>query len=109
MIVVTIPTCIGWTFLVLVEEEVVDSIDWVYAGRFLIGFGTGVFTLTAPFYIFEISDPKYRGALEGISSLMIIVGALVTIGLSKLVSNDILTIICLFIPSKIQSVKFVSF
>ncbi|XP_015127541.1 facilitated trehalose transporter Tret1-2 homolog [Diachasma alloeum] len=42
-----------------------DTVIWLYASRFIGGVATGMFFISFPLYIGEISNPKIRGALVG--------------------------------------------
>ena len=43
-------------------------------GRFLVGLGVGVASMTAPLYIAEVSPPEKRGSLVTLNVLMITTG-----------------------------------
>ncbi|MCD4783870.1 MAG: sugar porter family MFS transporter [Candidatus Eremiobacteraeota bacterium] len=50
------------------------SVDWLIAGRVIIGLAIGVASFTVPLYISEISPPKIRGALVSLNQLAITIG-----------------------------------
>ncbi|XP_057337853.1 facilitated trehalose transporter Tret1-like [Microplitis mediator] len=39
------------------------SVNWLYASRFIVGLGSGMWSSIFPIYVGEISSPKIRGAL----------------------------------------------
>ncbi|XP_063994140.1 facilitated trehalose transporter Tret1-2 homolog [Diachasmimorpha longicaudata] len=49
----------------LVCLAVADTVSWLYASRFIGGVATGMFFISFPLYIGEISNPRIRGALVG--------------------------------------------
>ncbi|QPG72959.1 hypothetical protein FOA43_000263 [Brettanomyces nanus] len=52
-------------------------ISWMIAGRFIMGCGVGIGSLTAPLYISELSPSKFRGRLVTINCLAITGGQLI--------------------------------
>lgn len=56
-------------------------------GRFLVGLGVGVTSMTVPLYIAEVSPPKIRGSLVTLNVLMITSGQflsyLINLGFTK--------------------------
>jgi sugar porter (SP) family MFS transporter len=66
------------TFVVGIVLVLVSPDVWVLiAGRFVIGLGIGVVSMTVPLYISEVAPPSHRGALVSINQLMIVTGILV--------------------------------
>lgn len=55
-----------------------DSTDSLLIGRLLLGAGIGIGSFSAPLYIAEIADEKYRGALVTINQLAIVTGILLS-------------------------------
>ncbi|CAG7730150.1 unnamed protein product, partial [Allacma fusca] len=56
MLFLTLPFVAGWILMYFAQ-----NVWMMIAGRLLTGFGGGGYTLAAPVYIAETSEPKYRG------------------------------------------------
>ncbi|XP_044574703.1 facilitated trehalose transporter Tret1-like [Cotesia glomerata] len=52
----------------------VYSVNWLYASRFIVGLGSGMWASIFPIYIGEISNPKIRGALVCLISIGMLIG-----------------------------------
>ncbi|MDX6698601.1 MAG: hypothetical protein QOE65_1998 [Solirubrobacteraceae bacterium] len=66
------------TFVVGIVVVLVSPGVWVLiAGRFVIGLGIGLVSMTVPLYISEVAPPSHRGALVSINQLMLVTGILV--------------------------------
>jgi sugar porter (SP) family MFS transporter len=66
------------TFVVGIVVVLVSTGVWVMiAGRFVIGLGIGLVSMTVPLYISEVAPPSHRGALVSLNQLMIVSGILV--------------------------------
>ena len=61
------------------------SLSAIYAGRFIGGWGVGAACLIVPIYIAEISPPAIRGRLVGFFEIMFQIGAVLVLGVSKLI------------------------
>ncbi|GES58915.1 MFS sugar transporter [Aspergillus terreus] len=53
-----------------------QSVDYLYSGRFLAGFGVGFLTMIVPLYQAEICHPDIRGRVTALQQFMLGVGAL---------------------------------
>lgn len=54
------------------------SVDWLIAGRVVIGVAIGVASFTVPLYISEIAPTRVRGALVSLNQLAITIGIVVS-------------------------------
>jgi MFS family permease len=63
------------------------SLSAIYAGRFIGGWGVGAACLIVPIYIAEISPPAIRGRLVGFFEIMFQIGAVLVLGVSKLIKQ----------------------
>ncbi len=100
MILMVVPFVAGWTILTMTGPLELTDAWWFYAGRLLTGFGGGAFSLSAPIYISETSEPSIRGALGSLMQFMITVGVLFNNGIGALIEWDVLTGLCLVFPSE---------
>ncbi|KAJ1665041.1 hypothetical protein EV178_003607 [Coemansia sp. RSA 1646] len=57
------------------------------AGRFVVGFGSGVSVVIAPLYLSEIAPVKYRGTLNLLNQLSIVAGILITLIIGMLANS----------------------
>ncbi|XP_034937879.1 facilitated trehalose transporter Tret1-like [Chelonus insularis] len=55
----------------------VTSVNWLYASRFIVGFGSGMWQTIFPIYVGEISNPKIRGALVSFITLGMPIGYMI--------------------------------
>ena len=107
MIAMVAPFTAGWVILTLAGPLELTGAGWFYAGRLLTGFGGGAFSLAAPIYISETSEPEIRGALGSLMQFMLTVGVLFNNGIGALIEWDILTGLCIIFPSKTTTFEFV--
>lgn len=75
--VVGLITAVGFIFL-----AVANSVYWIYLSRLISGIGLGTNYITYPFFVGEISSPKYRGAIFGIVVVGSNVGLIVAVVLA---------------------------
>jgi sugar porter (SP) family MFS transporter len=54
------------------------SIDWLIAGRVVVGVAIGIASFAVPLYISEISPARIRGSLVSLNQLMITIGIVVS-------------------------------
>jgi len=84
---------LGWLLMAFAK-----NIAMVYAGRFLVGFCSGGFSLIAPVYIGEIAEDSIRGALGSGFQMMVVLGILFVNVIGKWANHLWLSIICGFFP-----------
>ena len=58
-------TAVIFTLGAVLMTATTSSLDMMYAGRALTGFGVGALTGIVPTYIAEVSPPAIRGMLTG--------------------------------------------
>ncbi|XP_046344784.2 solute carrier family 2, facilitated glucose transporter member 8-like [Haliotis rufescens] len=71
LIIATVPFLLGWVAMLTSS-----TLTYLYAGRFLTGFSSGLVTVCVPVYIAEISTKSMRGVLGSCTQLFITVGIL---------------------------------
>lgn len=69
LIVTQIPTIIGWLLIAYA-----DSLPMIYAGRLLVGLGSGMVGAPARVYTAEATQPHLRGMLSAIASVGVSLG-----------------------------------
>jgi sugar porter (SP) family MFS transporter len=65
-------------FLGSIGTGLAPNVEWLIAGRVIIGIAIGVASFTVPLYISEISPSNVRGALVSLNQLAITVGIVVS-------------------------------
>ncbi len=66
----------------------------------IIGFGAGSFSLAAPIYIVECSEPRIRGSLAILMQFMVTSGNVFTNGFGSFMEWEYLTYIILGFPGE---------
>lgn len=93
MLIMTIPTLIGWAMIIWAE-----SVVWVCAGRLLTGFASGSYSVIVPLYTSEIAEKEIRGTLGTYFQLQVTGGILFTYVIGSFFNIFGLSIICAIIP-----------
>ncbi|CAH1405651.1 unnamed protein product [Nezara viridula] len=75
LIVTQIPTIIGWLLIAYA-----DSLAMIYAGRLLVGLGSGMVGAPARVYTAEATQPHLRGMLAAMASVGVSLGVLIEYG-----------------------------
>ncbi|XP_046344789.2 solute carrier family 2, facilitated glucose transporter member 8-like [Haliotis rufescens] len=71
LMIASVPFLLGW--VVMLSSS---TLTYLYAGRFLTGFSSGLVTVCVPVYIAEISTKSMRGVLGSCTQLFITIGVL---------------------------------
>ncbi len=66
---------------------IANSFSQLLIGRFIVGIGIGIASLTAPLYISEMAPTEHRGALVSINQLAITFGILLSYGIDYFFSE----------------------
>eukprot|EP00095_Tigriopus_kingsejongensis_P000011 snap_masked-scaffold342_size201858-processed-gene-1.5 protein:Tk00011 transcript:snap_masked-scaffold342_size201858-processed-gene-1.5-mRNA-1 annotation:"nad-dependent protein deacetylase sirtuin-2" len=98
MIIMAIPSIIGWVILTITEPLQLGDPWLFYVGRILTGFGGGAFSLASPMYISEIAEISIRGALGSLMQLQVTFGVLFNNAVGIALPWPILTGICIVFP-----------
>ncbi|XP_060879988.1 facilitated trehalose transporter Tret1-like [Metopolophium dirhodum] len=93
MIMLCIPTLVGWAMMIWAE-----SVAWICAGRLLTGFASGSLSVIVPLYTSEIAEKEIRGTLGTYFQLQVTGGILFTYVIGSYFDVFGLTIICAIIP-----------
>ncbi|XP_035784990.1 facilitated trehalose transporter Tret1-2 homolog [Anopheles albimanus] len=93
LIVTQIPTIIGW-----ITIACASSVGWIYAGRVLTGFGSGMVGAPARVYTSEVTQPHLRGMLCALASTGISLGVLIQYTLGAITTWKILSGISIIVP-----------
>ncbi|CAG7836452.1 unnamed protein product [Allacma fusca] len=94
MVVVSVPTILGWILVGIGYHFIMTLI-----GRFLTGFGGGICLLTSIVYISETSEPCRRGFLLCFVQITIFCGYLFTDIFNNVVTSKSLAYICGIFPA----------
>nr|AAN15437.1 Unknown protein [Arabidopsis thaliana] len=87
---------LGWLAIYLSKVAI-----WLDVGRFLVGYGMGVFSFVVPVYIAEITPKGLRGGFTTVHQLLICLGVSVTYLLGSFIGWRILALIGM-IPCVVQ-------
>ncbi|XP_057324348.1 facilitated trehalose transporter Tret1-like [Microplitis mediator] len=93
LLVAGFPLILGWLLIIFARNAY-----YLYASRFISGFGTGIVYVVCPMYIGEIADKRIRGALGTFIKLMVTFGELYAHAIGPFVSFHELAYSCLIIP-----------
>lgn len=93
MLLLVIPFVIGWLLIIFA-----NSIDMIFAGRFVTGFAGGAFCVAAPLYAAEIAEKSIRGTLGSYFQLLLTVGILLAYVISAFADVFAYTIVCAIFP-----------
>jgi len=93
MLMLTVPTLIGWAMIIWAE-----TVSWICAGRFLTGFAAGSLSVIVPLYTSEIAEKEIRGTLGTYFQLQVTGGILFTYIVGSFFNIFGLSIICAIIP-----------
>ncbi|CAG5075813.1 Similar to Tret1: Facilitated trehalose transporter Tret1 (Bombyx mori) [Cotesia congregata] len=88
-----VPLTLGWLLIIFARNAY-----YLYASRFISGFGMGIVYVVCPMYIGEIADKKIRGALGTFIKLMVTFGELYSHAVGPFTKFHELTYACLLIP-----------
>ncbi|KAH0555190.1 facilitated trehalose transporter Tret1-like isoform X1 [Cotesia glomerata] len=88
-----VPLTLGWLLIIFARNAY-----YLYASRFISGFGMGIVYVVCPMYIGEIADKKIRGALGTFIKLMVTFGELYSHAVGPFTGFHELTCACLLIP-----------
>lgn len=56
-------------------QTAAQTIDYLYAGRFLAGVGTGILVMIVPLYQAELAHPSIRGRINALVQFMLGIGS----------------------------------
>ncbi|XP_055387594.1 facilitated trehalose transporter Tret1-like isoform X2 [Condylostylus longicornis] len=93
MIIVNIPHIIGWIIL-----HKSYSIELMYLGAVLLGFGIGFMEAPIITYVGEISQPSIRGVLISCAGISVTLGIFIVYWLGSITTWRIAALICLSVP-----------
>ncbi|VVC25778.1 Sugar/inositol transporter,Major facilitator superfamily domain,Major facilitator, sugar transporter- [Cinara cedri] len=93
MMILTIPTLIGWTMIIWAV-----SVPWICVGRIFIGFTSGSFSVIIPLYTTEIAKKENRGTLGTYFQLQVNAGILYTYVMGSYYGIFGLSVACAIIP-----------
>lgn len=93
MLMLTIPTFVGWGMIIWAE-----SVSWICVGRLLTGFASGSFSVIVPLYTSEIAEKEIRGTLGTYFQLQVTGGILFIYIVGSYFNVFGLSIICAMIP-----------
>lgn len=93
LLILNVPFVIGWCII-----SMSNSMFWLLFGRILTGFCVGVLSPTAPMYLSEITDPKYRGFFLASITFNVAFGILLTHFFALYFTWNVNAIICGFLP-----------
>lgn len=94
LIVTQIPTIIGWLLI-----SYANSVEMIYVGRLLVGFGSGMVGAPARVYTAETAQPHLRGMLGALASLGVSVGVLIEYALGGFMDWTMVALLSSIIPT----------
>ncbi|CAD7076969.1 unnamed protein product [Hermetia illucens] len=93
LLITQIPAILGWILICSA-----DRVELIYAGRFFVGFGSGMVGAPARVYTSEVTQPHLRGMLSALASVFISFGVLMQYTLGSFLTWKILSIVSTMIP-----------
>ncbi|VVC25779.1 Sugar/inositol transporter,Major facilitator superfamily domain,Major facilitator, sugar transporter- [Cinara cedri] len=93
MIILTVPTLLGWTMIIWAK-----SVTWIYVGRILTGFASGSYSVIVPQYTSEIAEKEIRGTLGTYFQLQVFSGILFTYFMGSYLNVFGLSFACAIVP-----------
>lgn len=93
LIMTEIPLIIGW---ILIASA--SNVGMIYAGRVLVGFGSGMVGAPSRVYTSEVTQPHLRGSLSALASVCVSLGVLIQYTLGSFLTWQILSVISTSIP-----------
>lgn len=93
LILVEIPLIIGWALI-----SMATSVQMIYIGRLLTGFGSGLLGAPARVYTSEVTQPHLRGMLTALSSVGLSFGVLFQYTMGAFLSWKMLSAISCVVP-----------
>lgn len=93
LLLLVIPFSAGWSLLIWA-----NSIEMLYAGRFITGLAVGACCIASPLYTSEIAQKEIRGALGSYFQLMVTIGILYAYVAGKYLPITQYTISCAIVP-----------
>ncbi|XP_052862109.1 facilitated trehalose transporter Tret1-2 homolog [Anopheles cruzii] len=93
LIATQIPTIIGWITIACASQ-----VGWIYAGRVLTGFGSGMVGAPARVYTSEVTQPHLRGMLCALATSGISLGVLAQYTLGAVTTWKVLSWVSLMVP-----------
>ncbi|XP_026739626.1 facilitated trehalose transporter Tret1-like isoform X2 [Trichoplusia ni] len=93
LIITEIPLMLGWLLIAFAQ-----NVPMIYAGRLMIGFGSGMVGAPARVYTCEVSQPHLRGMLGALASVGVSTGVLIQYVIGSVTSWNILAGISATVP-----------
>ncbi|XP_031616804.1 facilitated trehalose transporter Tret1-like isoform X2 [Contarinia nasturtii] len=94
LLLTEIPLIFGWILIAMATD-----VPMIYAGRLLMGFGSGMVGAPARVYTSEVTQPHLRGMLSALAAVFISFGVLLQYTIGKFASWKTLSVISGFIPT----------
>lgn len=94
LLITEIPLIIGWTVI-----AIGTNVEMIYAGRLLMGFGSGLVGAPARVYTSEVTQPHLRGMLSAMAASCISFGVLLQYTIGSFASWHILSAVSAVIPT----------
>lgn len=93
LLITEVPLILGWLLI-----SIATDVRMIYAGRLLVGLGSGMVGAPARVYTSEVTQPHLRGMLSALASVSISFGVLLQYVLGSFVTWQILSAISALIP-----------
>lgn len=93
LLITEVPLILGWLLIASAT-----SIEMIYAGRLLVGLGSGMVGAPSRVYTSEVTQPHLRGMLGALASVGISFGVLLQYTLGSFVTWQMLSALSAIIP-----------
>lgn len=97
LLLTEIPLLLGW--LLIATAAPVSGLYQIYAGRLLVGLGSGMVGAPARVYTGEVTQPHLRGTLSALASVGVSLGVLLEYSVGSCVSWRLLAGLSSIVPS----------
>lgn len=94
LLITEIPLIIGWSII-----TIATNVEMIYAGRLLMGLGSGLVGAPARVYTSEVTQPHLRGMLSAMAASCISFGVLLQYTIGSFASWHILSGVSAVIPT----------